>query len=70
VPWVAAQNKFVCPCHASEFDIRGEVSSPPAPRALDIFPLEIRNNILSVDTSKPRKRARFAASQVTYAKKT
>jgi cytochrome b6-f complex iron-sulfur subunit len=69
VPWVAAQNKFICPCHSSEFDIRGEVANPPAPRALDLYPLEIRNNIIRVDTSKPRKRAAFAAIQVIYPKK-
>jgi len=26
VPWVSKENKFICPCHSSEFDIRG-----PAP---------------------------------------
>jgi cytochrome b6-f complex iron-sulfur subunit len=46
VPWVAAQNKFICPCHSSEFDISGEVISPPAPRALDIFEINIENNIV------------------------
>jgi cytochrome b6-f complex iron-sulfur subunit len=70
VPWVAAQNKFICPCHSSEFDINGEVTNPPAPRALDLYQLEIRNNVILVDTSKPRKRAVFAASQVIYPKKT
>jgi cytochrome b6-f complex iron-sulfur subunit len=70
VPWVASENKFICPCHSSEFDIRGQVIAPPAPRALDLYALEIRNNILRVDTSKPRKRALFAAHQVTYPKRT
>ncbi|MFC1696140.1 ubiquinol-cytochrome c reductase iron-sulfur subunit, partial [Pseudomonadota bacterium] len=31
VPWVAGENKFICPCHSSEFDIRGDVINPPAP---------------------------------------
>ncbi|MBT8343031.1 MAG: Rieske (2Fe-2S) protein, partial [Desulfatitalea sp.] len=30
VPWVADKNRFVCPCHASVFDITGEVVGPPA----------------------------------------
>jgi cytochrome b6-f complex iron-sulfur subunit len=70
VPWVSAENKFICPCHSSEFDIRGEVAKPPAPRALDLYPIEIRNNILRIDTSKPVKRSMFASDQVTYVKKT
>ena len=70
VPWVAKENKFICPCHSSEFDITGEVISPPAPRALDIFPIVIENNILKVDTSKRKKRSGFAAGQITYPKKT
>jgi cytochrome b6-f complex iron-sulfur subunit len=37
VPWVAGEDRFVCPCHASSFDITGDVLSPPAPRPLDIF---------------------------------
>jgi len=70
VPWVSAENKFICPCHSSEFDIRGEVIQPPAPRALDLYAIEIRNNVLNVDTSKLSKRSVFSANQVTYPKKT
>ena len=70
VPWVSSESKFICPCHSSEFDIRGEVANPPAPRALDLYPIDIRNNILMVDTGKLRKRSVFAPDQVTYPKKT
>ena len=70
MPWVSAENKFICPCHSSEFDIRGEVANPPAPRAHDLYPNNIRNNILTVDTGKLRKRSVFAPDQVTYPKKT
>ena len=70
IPWVSGENKFICPCHSSEFDIRGEVISPPAPRALDLYPVSIENNVLKVDTSKLNKRSAFAADQVTYPKKT
>jgi cytochrome b6-f complex iron-sulfur subunit len=70
VPWVAAENKFICPCHASEFDIRGEVASPPAPRALDLHPVEIHNNVLTVNTGKLVKRSAFASDQVTYPRAT
>ena len=70
VPWVARENKFICPCHSSQFDITGEVISPPAPRALDIYQIIIENNVVKVDTSKRKKRSQFAASQITYPKKT
>jgi cytochrome b6-f complex iron-sulfur subunit len=69
VPWVASDNKFICPCHSSEFDIRGEVANPPAPRALDLYRIEIQNNVVRVDTSKAERRSVFAANQVTYPKK-
>jgi cytochrome b6-f complex iron-sulfur subunit len=70
VPWVAKENKFICPCHSSQFDITGEVISPPAPRALDIYQVIIENNVIKVDTSIRKKRSRFAAGQITYPKKT
>lgn len=69
VPWVAAQNKFICPCHSSEFNIRGEVISPPAPRALDIFQVKVENDILKVDISKRMKRSVFEIAQIVYANK-
>ena len=68
VPWVAKANKFICPCHSSEFDIKGEVLSPPAPRALDLFQITIENNILKVDTGKRMKRSAFETAQVIYPK--
>jgi cytochrome b6-f complex iron-sulfur subunit len=70
VPWVSGENKFICPCHSSEFDIRGEVANPPAPRALDLYHINIQNNVVSVDTGKLTKRAVFEAEQVTYPDKT
>ncbi len=70
VPWVSGENKFICPCHSSEFDIRGEVINPPAPRALDLYPVTIENNVLKVDTGKLTKRSEFSTDQVTYPKNT
>jgi menaquinol-cytochrome c reductase iron-sulfur subunit len=35
--WLAATQRFECPCHASVFDINGKVLSGPAPRALDVM---------------------------------
>jgi cytochrome b6-f complex iron-sulfur subunit len=66
VPWVEKENKFECPCHASTFDITGNVINPPAPRALDIYKVLIENNIVKVDTGKLIKRSEFRSEQVTY----
>jgi cytochrome b6-f complex iron-sulfur subunit len=70
VPWVSDENKFICPCHSSAFDIKGEVISPPAPRALDLLNIKIENSVVKVNTSKLRKRSEFSADQVTYAHST
>ena len=70
VPWVAKENKFICPCHSSEFDITGDVINPPAPRALNLYPITIENNVLTVDTGKLKKRSRFEASQPVYVNET
>jgi cytochrome b6-f complex iron-sulfur subunit len=66
VPWVEKEMKFACPCHASAFDITGEVISSPAPRPLDIYPIVIENDVVKVDTSKPIKRNQFKVSQVIH----
>ena len=67
VPWVAEQNRFVCPCHASAFDMRGAVENPPAPRPLDLFAIRIENGIVKVDTTRPIRRESFSTTQVTRA---
>ena len=66
VPWVEKEKKFLCPCHASAFDRTGNVISAPAPRALDIFPVTIENNIVKVATGKRIKRSGFDPLQVVY----
>jgi len=67
VPWEAAQGEFMCPCHASAFDARGDVLNPPAPRALDLFPITIEEGIIKVDTGTVIQRDKFDPSQVVYA---
>lgn len=65
VPWIAQEHRFACPCHASVFDIRGEVLSPPAPRALDLFAVRIENGVVKVDTGRAIRRESFEPGQVT-----
>ena len=68
VPWIEKDMKFACPCHGSTFDITGNVIDPPAPRALNIYPMTIENNMIKVDTRKPIKRSTFRVEQVVYPK--
>jgi cytochrome b6-f complex iron-sulfur subunit len=64
VPWEEKAKRFVCPCHGSSFDVRGDLQSPPAPRALDLFPVRIENGLVKVDVRRPIERSRFEADQV------
>ena len=64
---VQANDKgFDCPCHASTFDKHGEVLSPPATRALDIFSITFENGEILVDINNPIRRKGFDKSQLTY----
>jgi Rieske Fe-S protein len=36
--WAPEQNRFVCPCHGSQFGVQGEKLAGPAPRGLDPLP--------------------------------
>jgi cytochrome b6-f complex iron-sulfur subunit len=65
VPWVDAENRFHCPCHGSIFDAKGLVTAGPAPRPLDLYPAQIVNNELIVDTSRVIQRTSFDDSQIT-----
>jgi cytochrome b6-f complex iron-sulfur subunit len=64
VPWIAEEQRFACPCHGSAFDLRGDVLNPPAPRALDLFPVRVENGVVKVDTDTPVRRAAFDPAQV------
>jgi cytochrome b6-f complex iron-sulfur subunit len=66
VPWAADKNQFHCPCHGSLFSPEGVVQGGPAPRPMDIFPIEIREGVeVWVDTSSPLQRASYETSDVT-----
>lgn len=65
VPWQQDEGQFNCPCHSSFFDPNGEVTGGPAPRPLDLFPLEIVDGEVIVDTSRTIERQQFDPSQAT-----
>ena len=67
INWEDDKKRFICPCHSSAFYINGEVQNPPAPNALDYFPVFIENGIVKVDIGTKLARSRFEKSQVTYA---
>lgn len=66
LPWDRDQQQFICPCHASVFDIRGEIVRSPAARAMDLFPVSIENQVVRVETEKPIRRSGFSKNQVVY----
>jgi menaquinol-cytochrome c reductase iron-sulfur subunit len=44
VRWVAAAERFVCPCHGGVYDLLGRRVSGPPPRPLDRFPTRVVGN--------------------------
>ena len=66
VPWREDEGQFHCPCHSSLFNRQGEVTGGPAPRPLDIFPIEVVDGSLVVDTGQPIAREKFDPSQVFH----
>ena len=67
VTWEADEGRFFCPCHASSFDIHGDVENPPAPRALDTFPVTIEGGQVLVATEQTQSRDAFSTDQLAYA---
>jgi cytochrome b6-f complex iron-sulfur subunit len=67
VTWEGDESRFFCPCHASSFDLYGDVENPPAPRALDTFPVMIEDGQVLVDTGLGQSRDTFAREQLVYA---
>ena len=39
--WDNQENKFICPCHGSQFQKNGEYLEGPAPRSLDRFVVQV-----------------------------
>ncbi len=65
VPWRDDEGQFHCPCHGGLYNKKGEVIGGPPPRPLDLFPVEIVDGEIMVDTSQVIERDQFDPSQVT-----
>ena len=66
VKWSADDEEFHCPCHASSFDFHGDYTSPPVPRALDTFEVNIEDGQVMVNTSRIQRREHFAPEQLVH----
>ena len=50
VPFCATSQWFECGCHGSQFNRVGEKKGGPAPRGMDLFPVEVSAGTVTVDT--------------------
>jgi cytochrome b6-f complex iron-sulfur subunit len=62
--WGEEEDGFHCPCHGGIFDRQGEVLAGPPPRPLDLFPVEIVEGEIIVDTGTVVQRDSFEESQL------
>jgi len=46
VPWNASENKFMCPCHGSQYDETGKVVRGPAPLSLALANADVQDDKL------------------------
>ncbi|MCO5569816.1 hypothetical protein L7F22_023530 [Adiantum nelumboides] len=49
VPWdVPKEDKFMCPCHGSQYDNRGQVVQGPAPLSLALQHVDVVNGKVAI----------------------
>ena len=48
VPWDSGANKFICPCHGSQYDTNGKVVRGPAPLSLALAHVDIDDEAVLV----------------------
>jgi cytochrome b6-f complex iron-sulfur subunit len=48
VPWNAAENKFMCPCHGSQYNNEGKVVRGPAPLSLALVHADVVDDKISL----------------------
>ena len=47
VPWNSGENKFICPCHGSQYDNTGKVVRGPAPLSLALVHANVQDDKIS-----------------------
>ncbi|HEY9862193.1 MAG TPA: cytochrome b6-f complex iron-sulfur subunit [Candidatus Obscuribacterales bacterium] len=47
VPWNSGENKFICPCHGSQYDTTGKVVRGPAPLSLPLVHATVQDDKVS-----------------------
>jgi cytochrome b6-f complex iron-sulfur subunit len=48
VPWNASENKFICPCHGSQYNNEGKVVRGPAPLSLALAHTDVAEDVVSL----------------------
>ncbi|UZQ55371.1 cytochrome b6-f complex iron-sulfur subunit [Trichothermofontia sichuanensis B231] len=48
VPWNASENKFICPCHGSQYNSEGKVVRGPAPLSLALVHTEVIDDRIAI----------------------
>ncbi|HEY7703843.1 MAG TPA: ubiquinol-cytochrome c reductase iron-sulfur subunit [Acidimicrobiia bacterium] len=66
VPWCATSIGFECPCHGSKYDYIGEYFAGPAPRNLDRFVVEVKDDRLIIKTGSILETPRAPVRSVAY----
>ncbi len=73
IPWqkdeqtedrLSLKGRFNCPCHGGIYDRYGQVIAGPPPRPMDLHPIIIEGDKISVDTGKTILRQIYDTSQV------
>ncbi|MGB5592744.1 MAG: cytochrome b6-f complex iron-sulfur subunit [Crocosphaera sp.] len=44
VPWNASEDKFICPCHGSQYNAQGKVVRGPAPLSLELAHVNVNDS--------------------------
>ena len=66
IEWEEDKKRFICPCHSSAFAMNGDVQNPPAPKALDYYPIIIEKGMIKVDVGTKLQRERFSKDQIVF----
>lgn len=63
VEWKAAQNRFVCPCHGSQYDSQGRVVHGPATKDLPLITVVVKQDQVRLVDRSPAIDPRHSAKE-------